>query len=94
MNGLVLMSTVSLLERTIHQSVSVQETDGDFPEKNVPWGATRSLIRGCVTSEFEGILTGRFEGIREAVRPYSIRPVAFYVWRVTVLRLFGWKCCF
>ncbi len=47
-----------------------------------------------MTPENERILTGRFEGVREAVRPYWIRLAVFYVRHVTVLRLFGWKCCF
>jgi hypothetical protein len=42
----------------------------------------------------EGILTGSLESGREALRSWAFVPLYSDAYRVTVLRLFGWKCCF
>jgi hypothetical protein len=52
------------------------------------------VMNGIVALAWEGIWTGSFEGVREVVWPLSVRLVSFGAYRVTVLKLFGWKCWF
>jgi hypothetical protein len=55
---------------------------------------TDLLVRRFVALAWEGILTGSLEGVREVVCPLVLAWFDSGVYRVAVLRLFGWKCCF